>query len=591
MRPRARIAAAAVFVFALHGLALADEQDAFTAISADFLDGLARHYPVLGTEIGDHRFDASLDDVSASGRAARREWLGELRERLAELDLAALPRAQRIDAELLAHELEYSLWQLDEFADWAWNPLHYTALSGSAIYSLMAREFAPLPERLTAATARLAALPAFFEATRASLQPARVPKVHAETALAQHRGLMSLVDALIVPQLAVLDTAARDELEAAIAAAREAAAAHETWLADTLVPQAAGEFRIGLAAYNRKLRFALNADFNAASVRRLAEQEYQRVRAEMYAVSREVYAERYPQTRFPDEPSDSYKQAIIRAALEVAYADKPARDGVVDAARAALRATTAFVREKDLVRVPDDPLEIILMPEFRRGISLAYCDSPGPLDKGLATYYAVSPIPDDWTDAQTTGFLREYNHRSVHNLTIHEAMPGHYLQLAHSNQYPSTLRAVLQSGPFIEGWAVYMEHVMIDAGYYDGDPLMRLIQLKWYLRAVINAILDQAVHVDAMSRDEALQLMIEGGFQEEREAAGKWVRAQLTSAQLSTYFVGFQQHAELRRDIEALDGPQFSLRGYHDEVLSYGSPPVRYVREMLRASRTEPPPP
>jgi uncharacterized protein (DUF885 family) len=143
------------------------------------------------------------------------------------------------------------------------------------------------------------------------------------------------------------------------------------------------------------------------------------------------------------------------------------------------------------------------------------------------------------------------------------------------------LRAILWSGPFVEGWGVYAERIMIDAGYLDGDPLMRLINLKWYLRTVTNAIIDQAIHVDGMSRDEAMRLMIEGAFQEEREAAGKWVRAQLTSTQLSTYFVGYQEHADLRKAAERLWQEDFGLRRYHDQVLSYGSPPVRYVRALL----------
>ena len=221
------------------------------------------------------------------------------------------------------------------------------------------------------------------------------------------------------------------------------------------------------------------------------------------------------------------------------------------------------------------------MPEFQRGIALAYCDSPGPLDKNQKTFYAVSPIPDEWTREQTESFLREYNLRSVHELTIHEAMPGHYLQLAHSNAYPSVLRAVLASGTFIEGWAVYAEKFMVDAGYYDNDPLMRLIRQKWYLRGIVNAIIDQAIHVDDMTEDSAMRLMIEGAFQEEREAAGKWVRAQLSSAQLSTYFVGFSEHADLRRDIEAREGDAFNEYDYHNRVLSFGSPPVRYVRALM----------
>jgi uncharacterized protein (DUF885 family) len=193
----------------------------------------------------------------------------------------------------------------------------------------------------------------------------------------------------------------------------------------------------------------------------------------------------------------------------------------------------------------------------------------------------VSPIPAQWTSAQTDSFLREYNTRSIHNLTIHEAMPGHYLQLAHANKYPSTLRALLASGPFIEGWAVYAERVMIEQGYMDGDPLMKLIQLKWYLRSIVNAMLDQAVHVDGISRQAAMKLMTESGFQEEREAAGKWTRAQLTSAQLPVYFVGAQEHMALRAEAEQRLGAGFSLREYHDKLLSHGSPPVRFARALM----------
>jgi uncharacterized protein (DUF885 family) len=221
------------------------------------------------------------------------------------------------------------------------------------------------------------------------------------------------------------------------------------------------------------------------------------------------------------------------------------------------------------------------MPVFQRGVALAYCDSPGPLDNALDTFYAVSPIPDDWTAKQVDSYLREYNTRSIAELTVHEAMPGHYLQLWHSNKYPSVLRAVLSSGAFVEGWAVYGEKLMVDQGFLDNDPLYRLVHLKWDLRVIANAILDQAMHVDGMTREEAMQLMTVQTFQEEREAAGKWVRAELTSAQLPTYFVGWQEHLDLRREAEKRDGDKFDLKRYHDTVLSFGSPPVRYVRELM----------
>ncbi len=188
---------------------------------------------------------------------------------------------------------------------------------------------------------------------------------------------------------------------------------------------------------------------------------------------------------------------------------------------------------------------------------------------------------EDWTPEQVRSFLREYNLRSLHNLTVHEAMPGHFLQRAHSNRYPGKLRAVLSSGVFIEGWAVYTEMMMVEQGFLDKDPLMRLIVLKWYLRDITNAMLDQAVHTEGMTRAEAMQLLVEDAFQEEREAAGKWTRARLTSAQLSTYFVGYLEHDDLRREVEEAWGDQFHLKKYHDKVLSFGSPPVQFVRALL----------
>ena len=229
----------------------------------------------------------------------------------------------------------------------------------------------------------------------------------------------------------------------------------------------------------------------------------------------------------------------------------------------------------------DQPVEIIIMPEFQRGVAVAYLDPPGPLDSQQPAFYAVAPLPDDWTEEQVESFLREYNIYSIQDLTIHEGVPGHYLQLALSNRYPSTLRAVLWSGPFVEGWGVYAEQMMIDEGYQDHAPLQKLVTLKWYLRTVTNAIIDSAIHVDGMTREAAMKLMVEGGFQEEREAALKWIRAQLGFAQLSTYMVGYLEHVDLRAEVEQAWGSEFTLRKYHDDLLSFGSPPVQFVRALL----------
>jgi uncharacterized protein (DUF885 family) len=561
--------------------AQSDPDSAFEAIADAFIDDLPAISPVNATLNGDHRRDAALDQVGSNGRAARVRIYEKHLAGLRRLNRQSLSRANQVDADLLLNEIASRLWQIEALQEWAWSPLVYVRTSGSAIYGLMARDFAPLPERLENATSRLEQLPRFFAQARASLQPQRVPKIHAETAIQQNPGLNSIIETMVAPHMDSASGEFKFRLQAAIATAREAIAEHQTWLEEELLPRAAGNFRIGATLFDTKLEFTLNSPLTRRDIRTQAENEYVAVRDQMYQISRELYAEQYPFTSFPDNPDEAYKQVIIRTALEKAYQQLPEPDGIVDLAKETLQQATKFVQERNLVTVPDEPVEIIIMPEFRRGVTLAYLDPAGPLDSGQKSFYAVAPLPSDWTEQQVNSFLREYNVLSIQNLTIHEAMPGHYLQLALSNRYPSVLRSVLWSGPFVEGWAVYAEQMMIDAGYLNNDPLMRLIMLKWYLRVVTNAIIDQAIHVDGMTRDAAMQLMIEGGFQEEREAAGKWVRAQLTSTQLSTYFVGYQEHTDMRTVVEQSWGEEFTLRRYHDQALSYGSPPVKYVRALI----------
>ena len=570
-----------VLLFCVDSAAAQSVDAAFEILAENYVGDLGRFSPVTATLIGDHSTDQELDQVDAAAREKTLALYAEYRTALAAIDRAQLTRANQVDAALLHNDIESSSWSMESLQQWAWNPLVYINISGSAIYGLVARNFAPIENRLANAASRLEQLPRFLAQARDSIQPSRVPKIHAETAIQQNPGLVSIIETMIVPHMDELTPTTRDRLTAAIETAKDAIAVHQTWLEEELLPKAAGDFRIGAELYDRKLAFALDSPLGRKEIKARAEDEYESVRNQMYEVAQEVYLQTHPYTAFPDSPDESYKQVIIRAALEKAYQLLPPRDGIVAVAREQLQQATDFVIEKNIVTMPDDPVEIIIMPEFQRGVSVAYLDPPGPLDEGQAAFYAVAPLPADWTDEQVNSFLREYNLYSIQDLTIHEGVPGHYLQLALSNRYPSTLRSVLWSGPFVEGWAVYAERVMIDEGYLDRDPLMRLINLKWYLRAVTNAIIDAAIHVDGMTRDEAIKLMIEGGFQEEREAAGKWVRAQLTSAQLSTYFVGYQEHIEMRGAVEAEWGDEFTLRRYHDQALSYGSPPVKYVRALM----------
>lgn len=554
---------------------------AFSALSQRWLDGYLALNPVQATQQGDHRFDTEVDDLSAAGRDEALSFAKGLLSELDKLDAAALSRENQIDAAILRNQLQADVWSIETLQSWAWDPQVYNAIASGAIYNTMAREFAPLPERLKSVTRRMEKIPQVFVQARENLDPARVPATHAQTVAAQHKGLEALLQEFILPNADQLQGEDRARLDAAVASLRKAAAEHQTWLDQTLVPNAKGDFRVGAEIYDRKLQFALMSSLSREEIATRAEAEIESVRGRMYEIARTVLKGRSDAPALPDAPSADEQQKAIEAALELAYAERPSRDSVVEDAKKTLAMATDFVRAKDLVTVPDDPIEIILMPEFQRGVAVAYCDSPGPLDKGLKTYYAISPIPDDWDDARATSFLREYNTRMLHLLSIHEAMPGHYLEGAYSARFPSTLRAVLRSGMFAEGWAVYTETAMMEAGYLDNDPLFHLMRYKFYLRAVANAILDQGVHVDGWDKAKAMDLMVRRTFQQQSEAEGKWIRAQLTSAQLPTYFVGVQEHFDLRDAVRAKRGAAFELKTYHEQVLSYGAPPVRFVRAMM----------
>lgn len=553
---------------------------AFTALADRWLAETLQLNPVAATQAGEYRYNDRLPDISALGRARQLELSRTTLAELRRIDRAALSRAAQVDYAVLENQLKLDVFQLEKLQEHAWNPLGYTGLAGSSLYGLMARDFAPMPDRLRAATVRMELLPAWLAEARRQLVPERVPPIHAETAVRQNAGLASIVDDMILPQAKLLPAAEQARLLRAAAAVKAAAVANGEWLKTRLVPAAKGDFRLGRELYDEKLALALNSPLSRADIRRRAEAVIAATRTEMYAISRQVLAGRPGAPPLPVVPTEAQQQAAIAAALDLAAVEQPPRDRVVEFAREAMAQATQFVTAKDLVTIPDGAdWQIIDLPEFQQGVAVAYADTPGPLDRNQRAFYAVSPIPRDWTEAQTTSFLREYNTRAIHELTIHEAMPGHLLQGAHSNRYPSTLRAYLWSGSMVEGWGMYAEDIMREAGYLDRDPLYQLVHLKWRLRATMNAIIDQMAHVDGASREQVMDLLTRSAFQEEREAAGKWTRLQLSSAQLPTYFVGYSEWRDLRRAAEARPG--FTQRDFHDRALSYGSPPVRFIRQLM----------
>jgi uncharacterized protein (DUF885 family) len=571
------IAAVSSPAMAAHLVAPASSEDArFTAFGDRVVDAFLKSDPVGATQLGDHRYDALLPDASAAGRAARRAFAGQALAELAKFDTSKLSREHQVDAILLNDQLNYLLFSNDRLQDWAWDPLTYAYSAGTAFFTLSSREFAPLPERLRSAIGRMEALPLFLQQARSALVPARVPLIHAQTAAKQNAGLVSLIDGFVA-QKAALPAADQARLDRAAETAKAAVAEYQSWLDKELVPSAKGNERLGAALYDEKLRLALNSPLSRQDIHARAERDIARLRAQMYAVAAGMIKGRAGAPAAPSNPTPGQQQAVIEAGLAIINADAPSREMIPDA-RADLAEAEAFVKAKDLVGIPKASFNVIEMPEYARGTSGAYADMPGPLESDQRGFYVVEPIPADWTPEQAASYLREYNKWVMQELTLHEAMPGHLLQIAHANLYKSRLRAFFQSGPMVEGWACYVQDVMAEAGYLNRDPRYLLAHYKFQMRLPINAILDQGFHVGGMTRDQAMELMTRTAFQQEREAAGKWVRMQLSSAQLPVYFAGYQEWRDFRAAAEKRPG--FNLRKFHDSALSHGSPPVRFIRAL-----------
>lgn len=546
----------------------------FESLANNYIEAILKSNPEFATYLGDHRFDHLMNDYSVEGvalaLAMNRAYLDSLRR----IDPARLSEVNRIDYQILRHNIKSTIFSLDTLRAYEWNPLYYNV--GDGLYLLFAREFAPLAERMASLVSRLRAVPNVLDQAKINLL--NPPKVYTETAIQQNKGNISMIRDQL-PEFIAQTPALQAEFDSVQAVAVEALEFYVAWLEGEMLGQSTGDFRLGEEKYRKKLAYALESDYQKEVILERAEQDLAETQETMYQTARELYQKYFPNISEKEiSPDRAY---VIKTVLNRLAEERPTSENIFELARKSVEECTEFVRLHDLVTLPDEPLEVIVMPEFRRGFSVAYCDAPGPLEKNAKTFYAISPTPEDWSKERTASFYREYNIYMLHDLSIHEGTPGHYLQLAHANKFkaPTQVRAIFSSGTFVEGWGTYAEQLMAEFGF--GGPEVRMQQLKMRLRLIINAIIDQKIHTAGMTREEAMDMMMNQGFQEEGEAAGKWRRACLSSTQLSTYYVGNLEVNDIRQAYEEKMGGEVNLKTLHDTMLSFGSPAPKYVKALM----------
>jgi uncharacterized protein (DUF885 family) len=587
------------------GGTVSDTSDRVDALLAEYF----RLQPLAATSAGMHDHDSRWPDLTEHGRDDRLAFYDRWTAELTSTADSSLTADEQVDRDLLLSELEAHRFSETVLREERWNPLDWVYLLGDGIFPLISRDFAPLSERLASLAGRLEGLPAVVSAAREALvghagRP--VARFHTEKAISGLPGISELIDDALgeAAGAEAADAAVAvimPRLRAAAAQAKAALAGFEEHLRDDVVPASSGEGRLGADLFAQKLLHTFgSADLTTESIGRQAAREYTAVRAEMVRIAREIWSRWLPGKPAPDDDSVAVREVLDAIALE-----HPERMATLDFCRAEVGRIEAFCREHDLISLTDEPLEIRWTPVFLRSFGGAMLNSPGPLDRGQKAFFSVTPIPDDWSADQAESYLREDNDRMLRLLTIHEAVPGHYLQGVYTNRCPSIARSIFGSGVFAEGWAVYVTQVMLDAGYGADDPALLLTHWKFYLRSVTNAMIDIGIHTAGMTENEAVSLMVDGGFQEEAEARAKYDRARLSSTQLCTYFVGsmamWDLERERRRRLAAASGdprgadavpeprvvggfgetPGFAYRDHLESVLAHGTPPIPLLRRLV----------
>lgn len=550
-----------------------------------YLETVMTQEPMMATRLGDHRFDDKLEDLSAEARAMR---LDRDKKALDDLPKAviykSLSRSAQIDFEILSRYLESRIWMTENLKSFEEDPRIWGEYLTESVYLPLVQSTLPKEKNLANALKRMEAIPAVVEIARKTIKnPA---KVKTQTAILQTQGAIDFYSNEIF--LITGKPSDDKEMQARTKPILEALNKHLSFLKDDVLPRSGENWRVGRELFEKKLDFDLDAGLTPDEVLAEAEREFQRVQNEMVVVARQMWALEYPGKVIPPDDAKGRRELVAKA-LEATAKRHGKPETLVQDAQATVQEIKDFIRKRDLMRLPEpDRCAIIEMPEFMRGNSVAYLNPAPPLDITARSEYAMSPPPADWSAARVESFLGEYNTEMLKILTIHEAYPGHYVQLEYANRVPSLIRRVLGSGTYSEGWAVYTEQTMLDQGFGEGNLGLRLNQLKFYLRAVCNAILDHKMHCGTMTDEEAQELLMEKAFQTEGEAVGKIIRSKQSSAQLSTYFVGRTAFYRLRQTIQREMGDSFDMGRFHEAVLEQGSVPVKYLPELVRERLKQP---
>ena len=559
--------------------ALASAADGrFDRYKNQFMLAFWRLNPDYAASQGFHKYDSLLIIPDAAQRQREAAFTAQNLAALGGFGLDSLSPNNQIDWRILRNELVSERWYADTLRAWQWNPASYNL--GASVGDLLNGRHYPLARRLRNISDKIAGAGAFYAAARANIS--RPTREHTELAVQQNEGGLAVFGPALADSIrrAGLPATEAQLLTQRVAAARAAIAGYLDFLKKDVL---AGKtdfrsFRIGKALFDRKFALDIQASASAGQVYALA----QRHKAELLHDMGRRAARLFP-TYCPGQKAPADTLALIRQVIDQLTLKHAPREGFVAAVKRQIPVLTKYVNDHHLLtQDPTKPLVVRETPGYMRGSGAgASVSAPGPYDTGANTYYNVEPLPPTLTAAQAESYLREYNDYTLQILNIHEAIPGHYTQLVYANRSPSLIKSVFGNGAMVEGWAVYSERMMLESGYGGNTDEMWLLWNKWNMRSTLNAVIDNLIQTQNASEAQVKQLLMREGFQEVAEAAGKWHRATLSQVQLSSYFAGYSAIVALRDEERRREGSKFSVRNFNERFLSYGSAPVKYIRDLM----------
>ena len=530
----------------------------------DYLAYLYEVHPTQASLDGVHVHDDLLEDLSRPAVDADLRALSGFGRRLHQIDASQLPRVEQVEHRIVGANIESRMYELEAIRTWDRNPQIYSdalgmSLAGQALFS-----YSTEPERARRVASKLRQVPRLVQAARENIK--ETPGIFVKVGLEAWRGTLKFIESDLprafssLDDLHILGDLADTSTEAAAAIS-----AYLEYLETDLAPRAKASFRLGRERFEQKLKLEEGITLSADRLLAIAMRELHEVQEEFRSVAGRLNG---------GDPLEVWKRA---------KEDHPAPGALVTVAQAHLKELEEFLQRQAIVTVPaSEPVVVAPTPEFFRW-AFASMWTPGPFEtKPSRAYYYLTDVDRTWPADRQEEHLRDFNAPTLWSISIHEVYPGHFLQAQHSRQVESKVRksTLLASNAFVEGWAHYCEHMMMEAGFRRGETALRLGQLAESLVRLARFVVGIRLHCEDLSVEQGMRFFRDEAFLEEATARREAERGTFDPGYI-VYSLGKLMMLKLRRDYqEQIDG-KFSLRTFHDAVLAQGTAPLWAHRRLL----------